>query len=29
MSSQESKTSGLNYLLGLDGNIEFQNDDGY
>lgn len=29
MSSQESKEAGLDYLLGLDGNIEFQNDDGY
>lgn len=29
MSSQESNATGLDYLLGLDGNIEFQNDDGY
>jgi len=29
MSSQESKEAGLDYLLGLDGNIEFQNDEGY
>lgn len=29
MNSRESKESGLDYLLGLDGNIEFQNDDGY
>jgi hypothetical protein len=29
MNSKGSKTSGLDYLLGLDGNIEFQNDDGY
>lgn len=29
MSSQESMATGLDYLLGLDGNIEFQNDDGY
>jgi Family of unknown function (DUF6516) len=29
MNSQESKESGLDYLLGLDGSIEFQNDDGY
>ena len=29
MSSQESTASGLDYLLGLDGNIEFQNDEGY
>jgi hypothetical protein len=29
MISKESKETGLDYLLGLDGNIEFQNDDGY
>ncbi|OGB33864.1 MAG: hypothetical protein A3F78_13570 [Burkholderiales bacterium RIFCSPLOWO2_12_FULL_61_40] len=29
MNSQESTATGLDYLLGLDGNIEFQNDDGY
>ena len=29
MSSQKSKETGLDYLLGLDGSIEFQNDDGY
>lgn len=29
MNSQESKETGLDYLLGLDGSIEFQNDDGY
>jgi Family of unknown function (DUF6516) len=29
MSSQESKDAGLDYLLELDGNIEFQNDEGY
>ena len=29
MSSQESKETGLDYLLGLDGNIEFQNNEGY
>lgn len=29
MNSQESKETGLNYLLGLDGSIEFQNDEGY
>ena len=29
MSSRESEETGLDYLLGLDGNIEFQNDEGY
>jgi hypothetical protein len=29
MSSPESLSAGLDYLLGLDGNIEFQNDEGY
>lgn len=29
MNSQASKEKGLDYLLGLDGNIEFQNDAGY
>lgn len=29
MNSQESKETGLDYLLGLDGSIEFQNDEGY
>ena len=29
MNSEKSKAKGLDYLLGLDGNIEFQNDDGY
>lgn len=29
MSSQGSTEKGLDYLLGLDGNIEFQNNDGY
>ena len=29
MSSQKSKETGLDYLLGLDGSIEFQNDEGY
>ncbi len=29
MISQESTETGLDYLLELDGNIEFQNDDGY
>ena len=29
MGSQSSPTSGLEYLLGLDGNIEVQNDAGY
>ena len=29
MSSQKSKETGLDFLLGLDGSIEFQNDDGY
>ena len=29
MRSKESLASGLDYLLGLDGNIEFQNDQGY
>ena len=29
MSSQESVETGLDYLLGLNGNIEFQNDEGY
>lgn len=29
MSSQEPQDTGLDYLLGLDGNIEVQNDDGY
>src|ERR1035437_10000401 len=29
MISKESKETGLDYLLGLDGNIEFQSDDGY
>lgn len=29
MSSQEPQDTGLVYLLGLDGNIEVQNDDGY
>lgn len=29
MGSKGSTTSGLDYLLGLDGNIEFQNDEGY
>ena len=29
MSSRESRETGLDYLLGLDGNIEFQNDEGY
>jgi len=29
MSSQEPQGTGLDYLLGLDGNIEVQNDDGY
>jgi hypothetical protein len=29
MHPQESKETGLDYLLGLDGNIEFQNDEGY
>lgn len=29
MSSQVSNETGLDYLLGLDGNIEFQNDAGY
>jgi len=29
MRSQKSKETGLDYLLGLDGSIEFQNDDGY
>jgi hypothetical protein len=29
MNSQELKETGLDYLLGLDGNVEFQNDDGY
>jgi len=29
MHSHESKNTGLNYLLDLDGNIEFQNDEGY
>jgi hypothetical protein len=29
MHSKESKETGLDYLLGLDGNIEFQNDEGY
>ena len=29
MRSQDSKTIGLEYLLGLDGNIEVQNDAGY
>jgi hypothetical protein len=26
---QGSKETGLDYLLGLDGNVEFQNDEGY
>lgn len=29
MNSHESKETGLDFLLGLDGNIEFQNDEGY
>jgi hypothetical protein len=29
MNSQESEEAGLDYLLGLDGNVEFQNDNGY
>lgn len=29
MNSQPSQETGLDYLLGLDGSIEFQNDDGY
>ena len=29
INSQEPKKTGLDYLLGLDGNIEFQNDAGY
>jgi hypothetical protein len=29
MDSQESLAEGLDYLVGLDGNIEFQNDEGY
>ncbi len=29
MQSHESKETGLDYLLDLDGNIEFQNDEGY
>ena len=29
MTSQGSQDTGLDYLLGLDGNIEVQNDDGY
>jgi hypothetical protein len=29
MHSEESKETGLDYLIGLDGNIEFQNDEGY
>ena len=29
MHSQESNETGLDYLLGLDGNIEFQNEEGY
>jgi hypothetical protein len=29
MNSETSKEAGLDYLLGLDGSIEFQNDDGY
>ena len=29
MNSQKSKENGLDYLLGLDGNVEFQNDEGY
>jgi len=29
MESHKSAKAGLDYLLGLDGNIEFQNDEGY
>ena len=29
MMSKLSDEAGLDYLLGLDGNIEFQNDEGY
>ena len=29
MSSREFKKAGLDYLLGLDGNVEFENDEGY
>jgi len=29
MNSQGSQDTGLDYLLGLDGNVEVQNDDGY
>lgn len=29
MDSQGQKDTGLDYLLGIDGNIEVQNEDGY